>query len=167
MRSPRALCVTRRPARRDQLRVRAEPRPFCMRRCDWLLARGAVTGICAKELQAVKMLFNRVLCTLQTQFSTAATMDSFAHQCQRPDVSDSDTRSRHNSASCGGCNDCEAADALLSMHQQSCNVPAVTARKPVLPPRLRYRKQYKQNMMEIEAMQNSDTESERTRMVSL
>ncbi|CAK8698047.1 unnamed protein product [Clavelina lepadiformis] len=83
----------------------------------------------------------------ETNLHRTGTMESFTHQCHTVTTSDSESRSRHNSASCGGCSDCEAADTLLSM-RQLCNLsssPTNNTRKPVLPPRLRskhYRKIY-------------------------
>nr|BAA36292.1 PEM-4 [Ciona savignyi] len=90
----------------------------------------------------------------------STTMEQFVHPCHLPDLSDSDSRSRHSSDSCTGCNDCEAADTLLSLcgRQSSPCVAAnpVTQRKPVLPPRLRYRKKYRQNLLkELEGINST------------
>jgi len=83
----------------------------------------------------------------QNQFQGTQAVESFVHTCHRSDGSDYESRSRHNSASCGGCSDCEAAGTLLAMHSlgNACSVIAAAPRKPVLPPRLRYRKMYKES----------------------
>ena len=71
-------------------------------------------------------------------------MDSFLHPCHHGEYSDGESRSRHSSASCNGCSDCEAADTLLSM-RHFCGSTASDARKAAaIPPRLRS-KQYRDN----------------------
>eukprot|EP00059_Ciona_intestinalis_P000913 XP_002119265.3 Krueppel-like factor 10 [Ciona intestinalis] len=96
-------------------------------------------------------------CEFETSCCTPSNMEQFAHQCQRADLSDSDSRSRHSSDSCTGCNDCEAADTLLSLCGGQTN-QLNGSRKPVLPPRLRYRKKYRQTFLD-ESENNSRSAS--------
>ena len=71
-------------------------------------------------------------------------MESLVHHCHHAEFSDGESRSRHSSASCNGCCDCEAADTLLSMRHLRGSNSADVRKAAAVPPRLRS-KQYRDN----------------------